>query len=105
MMMRVDNVSDGFVRNELLDFGNDGKDDYVILYSQFGTPPGTSGTNDGPEEWALFGIPDGNPCVSVSCNPPPNPGVPEPASLLLLGTGLGMVAQRVRRKKSAQPRG
>jgi hypothetical protein len=88
------------------DFGDDSADDYIILYSQFGTPPGSSQTNDGPEEWALFGVPGGNPCLSVSCgiDDPQEPAVPEPASLLLLSTGLGMIAQRVRRKKKAEPK-
>ena len=63
----------------------------VILYSQFGSPTGTWPTNDGFEEWFVArGLISGGPGNITE--------VPEPASLLLLGTGIGLVARRVRRK-------
>lgn len=45
----------------------------VIFYTQFGQPPGAFATNDGFEEWAVLEA---------------GPVVPEPGSLVLLGTGL-----------------
>lgn len=61
----------------------------IILFSQFGSPNGAYSSNDGFEEWwALRGTPGGT------------PPVPEPASLLLFGMGLGLVARRVRRMRA-----
>jgi len=69
----------------------------VILFSQFGAPPGPSGSNDGFEEWAVLkGATDCVTCGGGSGQA----AVPEPASLLLLGTGLGFIARRIRRKKA-----
>jgi hypothetical protein len=70
----------------------------IILFSEFGNPPGTYSQNDGYEEWALFS----GACITVSCGAPPPPptGLPEPASLVLLGTGLLGAAVRYRRSKS-----
>ena len=68
----------------------------VILFSQFGNPPGANGTNDGFEEWSVL-KPSGSPCVG-SCT-----RVPEPASLTLLGAaliGMGFLAH-CRRKDPA----
>jgi hypothetical protein len=68
----------------------------VILYSQFGTPPGTSGTNDGFEEWAVL-KPAGSPCIGCEA-------VPEPSSIYLLGSlivGIGLI---VRKRVSIRPR-
>jgi hypothetical protein len=61
----------------------------IILFSQFGSPNGQYSSNDGFEEWwALRGTPGGT------------PPVPEPASLLLFGMGLGLVARHARRMRA-----
>jgi hypothetical protein len=65
----------------------------VILYSQFGNPPGGSGTNDGFEEWAVLKA-AGSPCIG--CEP-----VPEPNSIYLLGSLLVGVSLIVRKRISS----
>jgi hypothetical protein len=61
----------------------------IILFSQFGNPNGAYSSNDGFEEWwALRGTAGGT------------PPVPEPASLLLFGMGLGLVARHARRMRA-----
>ena len=68
----------------------------VILYSQFGTPPGAYSTNDGFEEWALLkGV---TTCTGTGCDVTVTP---EPASLMLLGSGLAMAAVRFRKNRKA----
>lgn len=60
--------------------------DYVVLFSQFGTPPGANDNNDGFEEWASA-----------------SPVVPEPSTLIagaLLLLPFGVSALRVLRKKA-----
>ena len=66
----------------------------VILYSQFGVPSGFASSTAGFEEWSVL-KPQGD------ATPFSAQAVPEPASLLLLGTGLCLIARRARRRKSA----
>ena len=66
----------------------------VILYSQFGVPSGFASSTAGFEEWSVFK-------PQVDPTPFSAQAVPEPASLLLLGTGLCLIARRARRRKSA----
>ena len=67
-----------------------GMDDsvYVTLFNRFGDNAGSTGANDGFEEWA----------VRLGNGAPPGGGVPEPGilSLFLLGL-LGMISTRRRR--------
>jgi hypothetical protein len=65
-----------------------GTNQYVYLYSLFGSP---NNNNDGFEEWAVLGEGGGG---SDSETP-----VPEPGSLLLLGSGLVMAARRFRARR------
>jgi len=67
--------------------------DYVYLFSQFGDLKGN--VNDKYESQAGF-----EEWFTKSSIPPPNTAVPEPATLLLLGTGLAAVARRGLRRKA-----
>jgi hypothetical protein len=82
--------------------GNAGDACYVYLYSAFGiqglspagVPAGNYGRSDGPEEWAVFG--------ESNITVPPTEVVPEPISILLLGSTLAAVAFFMRRRQQAQ---
>jgi len=79
-----------YVRNDLFGAGNQN----VILYSQFGTPPGSDASDAGFEEW---GVRHGGGPVNG-----PVPPVPEPTTLAIWGLGLGIAGLvKLRRNKLA----
>ncbi len=57
--------------------------------------------NPNPGNPRLFDIPSGTPNPLPSVSPGPNSPVPEPASLILLGAGMAIIGQRLRKPKTA----
>jgi len=53
------------------------------------TPPPCQGTNCNPP-----------PCEGTDCNPPPPPAVPEPGTLLLVGSGVVAVIAKIRHRRN-----
>jgi hypothetical protein len=76
--------------------GGSSPNKYLYLWSQFGLPE-PFGNNDGYEEWAFLNR-NGGP------DEPFNPStVPEPTTLVMLGTGLLFGVAAIRRRNRRQP--
>src|SRR5262249_39841531 len=73
-----------------------GSGQYVVLYSQFGSPPGANNANDGYEEWAVRNDGSGGGIQETA---------PEPSTLVLALFGVGGLGlkglRRLRRRGDA----
>ncbi|MDC0261987.1 PEP-CTERM sorting domain-containing protein [Planctomycetaceae bacterium] len=65
----------------------------IVMFSQFGSPPGSAGANSGFEEWAVRPQSDDN-----TENPFGGTSVPEPGSLVMLGVAAFGVYWRKKRR-------
>ena len=80
-------------------------EDFVYLYSAFGTPEFMNtpedkksyGNNDGFEEWAVRRCEN----ITLVCSGQNLPQVPEPASVILLGAGLVGISVAIRKRRRA----
>ena len=81
-----------YVRNSA--FANQSPTSNVILFTQFGNPPGGNATNDGFEEWAVLKA-AGSTCVG-DCTV----NAPEPSSFVLFGVVMIGAVQLLRKRAS-----
>jgi hypothetical protein len=74
---------------------------YIALRDGWGTPPGDNPDNDGYQEWAAHtGVTDVSDDIDFEDVSDDIDITPEPATLVLFGSGLALAAARLRRRKA-----